>query len=86
MTVHTAIVNAFEVSAESKTFHLSKEIRVIGKCVLERTMPLADLPHEDAPAFFQYLRFNDSRIVSKICDINLAFEDCFHCFTVTVGT
>jgi hypothetical protein len=30
MIMHIAIVNALEVSGESKAFHLSKEIRVIG--------------------------------------------------------
>jgi hypothetical protein len=85
MTVHTAIVNTCEVSAKSKTFHLSEEIRVVGEYVLERAMPLAGLPHEDAPAFFEYLRINDSRIVPKIRDTNLTFEDCLHCFTVAVG-
>jgi hypothetical protein len=86
MTVHTAIVNTFEVSAKSKTFHLSEEIRMIGECVLERAMPLAGLPHEDAPAFLYYLRFNDSRVISEMGDITLTFEDCLHCFMVAGGT
>ncbi len=59
MTVHLAIVNAFEVSPESKAFHLSEEIWVIGECVLEGAMPLARLPHENASRFFHYLRFDD---------------------------
>jgi len=53
MTMHVAIVNALEVSAESQTLHLAEEIRVVGECVLERAVPLAGLPHEDAPTFFQ---------------------------------
>jgi hypothetical protein len=85
MTVHTAIVNASEVSAKSKKFHLSEEIRMIGECVLERAMPLAGFTHEDAPAFFQYLRADDSGIVSKIRYTNLTFEDCLDCFMVAVG-
>jgi hypothetical protein len=85
MTMHTAIVKTCEVSAKSKTFHLSEEIRVVGECVLERAMPLAGLPHEDAPAFFQYLRVDDSRIVSKIRDTNLTFKDCLYSFMITVG-
>jgi hypothetical protein len=84
MTVDTTIVNTFEVSAKSKTFHLSKEIRVIGKRVLERTMLLAGLPHEDASALFQYLRFNDSGIISKICRVDLTLEDRLHCLMVAV--
>jgi hypothetical protein len=85
MTVHTAIVNTCEVSAKRKTFHLLEEIGVVGECVLERAMPLAGLPHENAPAFFQYLRVNDPGIVSKIRYTNLTFEDCLHCFMVAIG-
>jgi hypothetical protein len=84
MTMHIAIVHASEVSPESKAFHLSKEIRVIGQCVFKRAMPLAGLPHEDASAFFYDLRFNDSRVVSEMREINLTFEDCVHCFKVAV--
>ena len=72
MTVHAAIVSASEVSAESEALHLSKEIGVIRKGILKWAMPLAGLPHEDAPAFFQYLRFNDSGVVSKIRKIHLS--------------
>jgi hypothetical protein len=85
MIVDITIVGAFEVSSKGKTFHLPKEIRVVGECVLERAMPLAGLPHEDASAFFQYLRFYDSGIFSEIRDINLTFEDCLRSFTVAVG-
>lgn len=84
MTVHMAIVNTCEVSAKSKTFHLSEEIRVMGQSVFERTMPLAGFPHEDASAFLYNLRFNDSRIVSKMRNITLTVEDCFDCFMVAV--
>ena len=72
MTVHAAIVSASEVSAESKALHPSKEIGVIREGILKWAMPLAGLPHEDAPAFFQYLRFNDSGVVSKIRKIHLS--------------
>jgi len=85
MTVDLAIVNAFEVSSKGKTFHLPKEIRVIGKSVFERTMLLSGLSHEDAPALFQYLRFDDSGIVSKIRRVNLTLEESLDCFTVAVG-
>jgi len=84
MTMYVAIVNALEVSAESQTLHLAEEIRVVGECVLERAVPLAGLPHEDAPAFFQYLRFDDSGVISEIGHINLIFEDCLHCFMVAI--
>jgi len=84
MIMHTAIVDTCEVSAKSKTFHLSEEIRVVGECVLERAMPLAGLPHEDAPAFFQYLGFDDSGVITKIRHTNLTFEDGIHCFTVAI--
>ena len=86
MNVHIAIVNAFEVSAEREAFHPSKEVRVIGECILERTMFLAGLPHEDASAFLQYLRLDDSGIVSEIRDIHFASEDSIHCFAAAVGT
>lgn len=84
MIVNIAIVNTFEVFAESKALHLSKEIRVIGKCVFEWTMPLAGLPHEDASAFLYYLRCNDSWIVSEIPDISLTYEDCLDCFNIAI--
>jgi hypothetical protein len=45
---------------------------------------LAGLPHEDASALFQYLRFNDSGIISKICRVDLTFEDRLHCLMVAV--
>jgi hypothetical protein len=86
MTVDTTVVKACKVSAESKTFHLAKEIWVMGERILERPVSLAGLPHEDAPAFLQYLCVDDSRIVSKIRDTNLTFEHCLHGFTITVGT
>jgi len=85
VTVDVAVVCAFEVSAESKAFNPSKEIRVIRECILERTMLLADLAHEYAFAFFQYLRFDDSRVVSEIRDIDFASKDSVHRFTVTIG-
>jgi hypothetical protein len=85
MTVHTAIVHTCEVSAKRKTFHLLEELRVVGECVLERAMLRAGFPHEDAPAFLYYLRFNDSGVISEIGDITLTFEDCLHCFMVAIG-
>jgi hypothetical protein len=84
MTVHPAIVNTFEVSAESKTFHLSEKFRVIRECVFERAMLLAGLPHQDASAFFQYLRFDDSRVVSEIRNICLTSEHRLHGLMVAV--
>ncbi|HKW35444.1 MAG TPA: hypothetical protein VJN92_20705 [Candidatus Acidoferrum sp.] len=86
MIVHVAVVSAFEVSAESEAFHPSKEIRVIGECILKRAMLLACLPHENAFTFFQYLRFDDPGIVSEIGDSHLAFEHCVDRFTIAVGT
>jgi hypothetical protein len=83
--MHVAIVYALEVSAESKTLHLAEEIRVVGECVLERAVLLASLAHENAPPFLQYLRFNDSGIVSKIRRVNLTFEDSLHRLAVAVG-
>ncbi|OLB17693.1 MAG: hypothetical protein AUI12_13290 [Acidobacteria bacterium 13_2_20CM_2_57_6] len=85
MNVHIAIVNAFEVSAEREAFHPSKEVRVIGECILERTMFLAGLPHEDASCFFHYLGFDNSGVLSEIRNINLTFEDSLHCFAIAVG-
>jgi hypothetical protein len=73
MTVHVTVVSACEVSAESKALHPSKEIGMIRESILKWAMPLAGLPHEDAPAFFEYLRFNDSGVVTKIPKIHLSF-------------
>jgi hypothetical protein len=84
MTVHVAVVDTLKVPAESKAFHLSKEIRMVGECVLERAMPLAGLPQEDASALLQYLGFNDSGVVPESGDIHFAPKDCFHCFLVAV--
>jgi hypothetical protein len=79
------VVRAFKIRTKGEPFHSSEKIRVVGECILKGAMPLAGLPHEDAPAFFQYLRVNDSGIISKIRDTNLTFEDCLHCFMVAVG-
>src|SRR5215471_1396795 len=84
VTVHVAVVGALEVSSEGKALHPSKEIRVTGECVLERAMFLACLPHEDAPAFFQYLGFNDSGVISEILDIHLTSLHRLNCFTIAV--
>jgi hypothetical protein len=83
--MHVAIVGACEVSAKSKLFHPSKKIWMIGECIFKWAMPLAGLPHEYAPALFQYVRRNDSRMVPKILDITLTAEHCFDCFMVAVG-
>jgi hypothetical protein len=86
VTVHVAVVSALEVSSESKAFHLSKETRVIGECILERAMLRAGLPHEDASAFFQYLRFDNSGVVRETRYITLASEDSVHRLAVAVRT
>jgi hypothetical protein len=85
VTVDVAVVCAFEVSAKSKVFNPSKEIRVIRECILQRTVLLAGLAHEYAFAFFQYLRFDDSRVISEIRDIDFTSKDSVHRFAVAVG-
>jgi hypothetical protein len=86
MTVHVAIIGASEVSAESKALHLSKEIGMIREGILKWAMLLARFPHEDASALFQYLRLNDSGVVSKIRDIHLTLQNSLHRFAIAIGT
>jgi hypothetical protein len=48
-------------------------------------MLLAGLAHEYASAFFQYLRFDDSRVISELLDIDFASKDSVHRLAVAVG-
>ncbi|MGB7462776.1 MAG: hypothetical protein WBW14_07775 [Candidatus Acidiferrum sp.] len=84
MIVHLAVADTFEVLTERKAFHLSKEIRVIGKGILERSMPLAPLPHKDTASVFNDLRLNDPRLIAEISDVAFTAKKCFYGFTIAV--
>src|SRR5207302_2291047 len=47
-------------------------------------MPVAHFAHEDAPAFFQYFRINDSRSVPKISNLMFTTQNRSGCFAVTI--
>src|SRR5580700_11462860 len=49
-------------------------------------MPVAHFAHEDAPAFLQYFRINDSWLFSKTSDLMLAAYNCLCRFAVAIGT
>jgi hypothetical protein len=78
------VANTFEVLTERKAFHLPKEIRVIGKHILERPMPLARLAHQDAASFLDNLRLNDPWVIAEISDVALPAKECFYGFTIAV--
>jgi hypothetical protein len=76
--------DTFEVLTERKTFHLPKEIRVIGKRILERPMPLARLPHQDTASVLNDLCLNDPGLITEISDVALTAKECFYGFTIAV--
>jgi hypothetical protein len=78
------VADTFEVLAERKTFHLPKEIRVIGKYILERPMPLARLAHKDTASFLDNLGLNDPWVIAEISDVALTAKQCFYGFTIAV--
>ena len=82
--VHTAIANTSEVLAERKAFHLAKEIRVIGKGILEWPMLLARLPHKDTTSFLDDLRLHDPGVIAEISEVALTAKECFYGFTIAV--
>jgi hypothetical protein len=82
--VHLAVADTFEVLTERKAFHLSKEIRVIGKGILERSMPLTRLPHKDTASVFNDLRLNDPWLIAEISDVAFTAKKCFYGFTIAV--
>jgi len=82
--VHAVVTDTFEILTERKAFHLSKEIGVIGKRVLERPMLLAPLPHKDTVSVLNDLRVNDPRVIAKISNVALAAKECFYGFTIAV--
>jgi hypothetical protein len=82
--VHVVVADTFEILTERKAFHLSKEIRVIGKRILERPMPLARLPHKDTVSVLNDLRLNDPRVIAEISDVALTAKECFYGFTIAV--
>jgi hypothetical protein len=84
--VHVVVADTFKILTERKAFHLSKEIRVIGKRILERPMPLARLPHKDAVSVLNDLRLNDPRVIAEISNVALAAKECFYGFTIAVRT
>jgi hypothetical protein len=79
------VADAFEVLTERETFHLPKEIRVIGKCILEGSMPLARLAHKDTASFLDNLRLDDPWVTAEISDVALTKKQCFYGFTIAVG-
>ncbi|MGB7846433.1 MAG: hypothetical protein WBL63_12520 [Candidatus Acidiferrum sp.] len=84
MMVHTAIADTFEVLTERKAFHLPKEIRVIGKRILERPMPSTRLSHQDTASFLYDLRLNYPGVLAEIGYIALAAKECPYSFTIAV--
>jgi len=82
--VQFPVVNAIEISAESKAFHPSEKIRVMGQYVFKRAMLSGGFAHKDAPAFLKNLGVNNSRAVSKIGDITLASNHCVRRFTIAI--
>jgi len=78
------IADTFEVLAERKGFHLPEEIRVIGNRILERSVPLARLPHQDTASFLDNLRLNHPGVLAEIGDIALAAEEGPYSFTIAV--
>jgi hypothetical protein len=82
--MHKAVADTFEVPAECQAFHLSKEIGVIRKRVLEGPMRPARLPHEDTVSVLHDLRLDNPWVISEISDVALTAEECFYRFTITV--
>jgi hypothetical protein len=78
------VADTLEVLTERKTFHLPKEIRVIGKRILERPMPLTRLPHQDTASVLNDLRLNNPGVIAEISDVALTAKECFYGFAITV--
>src|SRR5580700_7170796 len=80
------VVGACKISTKSQALHSSEKIRMIGQYIFKRAMPVAHFAHEDAPAFLQYFRIDDSWLFSKISDLILAPQNRLGCFAVAIGT
>jgi hypothetical protein len=78
------VADTLEVLTERKNFHPPKEIRVIGKRILERPMPLTRLSHQDTASILNDLRLNDPGVIAEIGGVALTAKECFYGFTITV--